>query len=425
MRKWTFMVYMAGDNGKIFDDGGRLMGNLEAAGWHDLAEMSSVGSNSDVAIVAQYDTLTERQHTPRFFIDGASRTGQLIEKLPSVNTGDPKNLTDFIIWAERNYPAKRYALVLWNHGSGWKEDDIYVRYREHVERAINCGDVRAGSSGERLLRHSMFLTTAGEIMSIADDQSRGICYDDSSMDFLDGHDLVNALSEAEGQTKQRIALLGMDACFMSMLEVAYQLCEHADVLVASQEVEPAAGWPYDAVLKHLAARPNMSTQELGEVIVHEYGHSFLNETRSFDGVTQSAIDLSKIPELGRIIGQIGSILSRALDQDPLAENAVNYARRKAQRFHDPDYIDLHDFLSRFGQKHNLDPELGAMITKIIGSLEPDSPDRTVIANTAGLDRSGAHGISIYLPDNGCSAYYDRMEFAELGWRDFIRRANLL
>ena len=36
--KWTFMVYMAGDNGKIFDDGMQLMDNLVGFGWNDIKE---------------------------------------------------------------------------------------------------------------------------------------------------------------------------------------------------------------------------------------------------------------------------------------------------------------------------------------------------------------------------------------------------
>ena len=198
MKDWTMMVYMAGDNGKVFD-GRRLMADLQIYGWRDLAEMSEVGSTDRVAVVAQYDTLTERQFTPRFFIDGSKPAGQLVEKVPPVNTGAPKNLTDFIVWGANNYPAKRYALVLWNHGTGWKEDDVYARYRE-AERAVSSGETRAGSRGEQLLRNALFLSTAGEIMSIEDDATRGICYDDSSMDFLDTREMVAALHDAEEQT---------------------------------------------------------------------------------------------------------------------------------------------------------------------------------------------------------------------------------
>lgn len=46
MYDWTFMVYMAGDNGKVFADGRRLMANLVGYGWDNIREMSRAGSTS-------------------------------------------------------------------------------------------------------------------------------------------------------------------------------------------------------------------------------------------------------------------------------------------------------------------------------------------------------------------------------------------
>jgi hypothetical protein len=309
------MVYMAGDNGKIFDDGGQLMGNLQTFGWRNLADMGKVGSTDQVAIVAQYDTLDSRQYTPRFFVDGSIPAGKLVQKIPPVNTGDPKNLTDFIVWAASSYPAQRYALVLWNHGTGWREDDIYARYRERVEKAVKGGETRAGSPGEKVRRNCMFLTTAGDIMSIEDDMVRGICYDDSSMDFLDNRKMVTAFQEAEVQIGQRISLLGMDACLMSMLEVAHQLRDHADVLVGSQEVEPGEGWPYGPILQRLVANPDMSPHELGAYIVQEYGNYYISQTRDGGGsITQSAIDLSMMNSLGDQVGGLSKTISACDDR---------------------------------------------------------------------------------------------------------------
>ena len=35
--------------------------------------------------------------------------------------GDPAELLRFVHWAVKNYPARRYALVIWNHGHGWEK----------------------------------------------------------------------------------------------------------------------------------------------------------------------------------------------------------------------------------------------------------------------------------------------------------------
>jgi hypothetical protein len=66
----------------------------------------------------------------------------------------------------------------------------------------------------------------------------------------------------------------MDACLMTMLEVAYQIRDHARVLVGSQELEPGPGWPYATVFADLVARPAMTLAELGAAIVGRYAEFY-------------------------------------------------------------------------------------------------------------------------------------------------------
>ena len=108
--KWTFLVYMAGDN------------NLDGAALRDIAEMARAGSTKDVNILVQLDRI-EDNLTRRFRItQGGGFKTDCLESFGDTNTGDPQILYNFVKWAADNYPADRYALILWNHGSGWWED---------------------------------------------------------------------------------------------------------------------------------------------------------------------------------------------------------------------------------------------------------------------------------------------------------------
>jgi hypothetical protein len=108
--KWTFLVYMAGDN------------NLDGPALRDIAEMAKAGSTKDVHILVQLDRL-ENQKTSRFRISqGGGFKKDCIETFSETNTGDPQILYSFAKWAVDMYLADRYALILWNHGSGWWED---------------------------------------------------------------------------------------------------------------------------------------------------------------------------------------------------------------------------------------------------------------------------------------------------------------
>src|ERR1043165_9825453 len=86
--RWTVAVYMAGDN------------DLDGSAYKDLVEMKKIGSTDDVTIVAQLDSLRAKACS-RYAISKVSRTSlakDVVKKLGTQNTGDPKGLVDFMKW---------------------------------------------------------------------------------------------------------------------------------------------------------------------------------------------------------------------------------------------------------------------------------------------------------------------------------------
>src|SRR6266480_1312836 len=165
-KSWTFMVYMAGDN------------NLDPNGIQDLKEMKRVGTNADINVVAQFDSEAAGHRTTRYLLTkGSDLAGDVVGTLGTTNTGDPKNLVDFANWAITNYPAQRYLLVLWNHGQGWDDTDIYAGERYRSLR-------RLGSSR---IRHSLFHKPMRRLLQNAPRSpaiTRAILLDDNAKDFL-------------------------------------------------------------------------------------------------------------------------------------------------------------------------------------------------------------------------------------------------
>ena len=175
---WTFMVYLDGDN------------NLESTGIDDFLEMASIGSNSAINIVVQFDRIDgcdtsygDWTTTKRFHItSGMTPTADnALEDLGELNHGDPQTLIDFIDWAKTNYPAEKYALILWNHGGGWRE------FKEIEEQAKLEGKDRP--------------------------YYRAVCWDDT-----DGGDTLY-MDEVQGALDVTGShhLIGFDACFMGMV----------------------------------------------------------------------------------------------------------------------------------------------------------------------------------------------------------------
>ncbi|BAY89804.1 MULTISPECIES: clostripain-related cysteine peptidase [unclassified Tolypothrix] len=428
-RHWTVMVYMAGDNGKVFEQlqGKRLMAPMEAQGYQDIAEMEAVGSTPEVAVLVQFDTLSDREHTYRIYIR-PSEEPRHIENIPEQNTGDPRALRDFIVWGIENYPAENYAVILWNHGTGWKEDDIYAFARSRgVEIQASQDEVRSLTRNNRRLSRAFFLSSITELLQLDDEDSRAIAFDDSSLDFLDNAKLQQAFQEAEAITGKKVSLIGMDACLMGMVEVAYQLRANANYMVASQEVEPLTGYPYTAILQNLTAHPEITSEALAKLIVQEYGRYYEGESRgSVTQITQSATNLKVVEKLADSLGRLATILRQLVsEEDIYTEKAMYHSQRKAVRFKDSDFVDLYDFLKVLQDKYAGDSdELTQVIDEVMNLMIVEVEPQLILANvTSGVRFERVKGLSIYSPVRGYCQFYDRSDFAGCGWGEFLRKLN--
>jgi hypothetical protein len=99
-------------------------------------------------------------------------------------------------------------------------------------------------------------------MQLEDGESRAIAFDDSSLTSSTMLNFSRRFGKQRSRQGQKVSLIGMDACLMSMVEVAYQLRANANYMVGSQEVEPLSGWPYTAILGSLTSDSGMTPEAL-------------------------------------------------------------------------------------------------------------------------------------------------------------------
>ncbi|OQA79686.1 MAG: Clostripain precursor [bacterium ADurb.Bin243] len=326
-KEWTFMVYMNADN------------DLESAGIKDINEMEKVGSGPAINIIVQCDRSPEYDESNgnwvgsrRFFIqkdsDFAKINSKEIANLgDSVDMGDPAVLTDFIRWGVKNYPAKKYALVIWNHGSGWK------------------------------FQNARFSPV------------KGISYDESSGNHLDNFKLTSALSEGvKINGGRKFDIIIMDACLMAMVEIAYQIKDCAKVYIASEEVAPADGMPYDSIMAGLAANPGAGEKEFSAAIIENYVRSYRGGSQGWSNCTFSAFDLSNIETLAAKIDALSKYL---IDNFEQLSYPILLSRLKVLKYSDADYADLYNFCELI-QNYSKDPSAAALCGEIMDMVgRPD------------------------------------------------------
>ena len=168
---------------------------------------------------------------------------------------------------------------------------------------------------------------------------RSIAYDDTSRDALDNKELKAVLSRISEKLGKKLDLLGMDACLMQMVEVAYELKDCVEIMVGSEEEEPFDGWPYDKILQIIKKRPRSWPATIAKRIVREYIKSYEKKNKN---VTQSAINLRKIEKVTEKIDALAKELILFLD-DRGVFRAITYSWRKSPKFFRDNYLDLYQF----------------------------------------------------------------------------------
>ncbi len=410
--EWTIMLYQDADDEILEQD---IM--------FDFNEAEVVGSTAQVNIVSQVDRyrgaykgMGNWTSTKRFYITRDRNLTQIgspeIADLGELNMADGQTLVDFITWAVENYPARKYALIMSDHGAGWPG---------------GWNDPAPGGLGrDQVVVAQLF-----------------------GVDGIWLMELDRALEQARQQTGlDKFDLIGFDACLMGQLEVFTALEPHARYAVASQEVEPALGWAYGGFLAELINKPNMDGAELAKLVVDSYinydlrilddqsrrelvaqefgftGNTTPDEVAEVKGrdVTLTAVDLAAMPQVNTAVDNLATTLAK------INPKATSQARAYAQAFQSifgedtpSPYIDLGHF-AQLAVELSRDSQVADAAEQVFTALK-----QTILAERHGSNRPGSTGLTIYFPtgqiygtaDNfGYTTVADRFAAASK-WDEFL------
>ncbi len=352
-KEWTIMVYVNGKN------------NLEPYALKDMNEMEKIGSTDKVNVVTEtgliagYGTLPWTG-TARFLIkkdaDTNKVTSPILQNLGKSDMGDYKNVVAFVKWAQTNYPAKHYMLVVWNHGAGW-------------------------------------------IKSRSPEVTKGISYDDETGNHINTPQM-GLMMKAIG----KIDVYGSDACLMQMPEVDYEIKDYVNYIVGSEETEPGDGYTYDLLLGPLVKKPTMSAMELGKLAVNAYADHYGTQDH-----TQSLVDSAK---LNGLVAPVNAFVKAAMAANEKA--LIKSAMSSAQAYAYAENKDLWHFLSLYAASSkdaNVKATAKALQTYLTGDL--------VLLNRANANYANSHGLAIYMPNYTNSAYNALAWANATQWDEFI------
>lgn len=380
----TFLVYMSADN------------SLYSYAQGDLNEMMKIGSNHNITILVYLNIRYPGQ--PKMTKKLVIQKGSILQDGPTEQNdgGSPATLFKALEWAGTNFPSNRFAVVLWDHGSG-------------------------------SLNRILGTTIKQEKWWTGPKNERAICYDDTTGSFLTDSDLRNALDVfcTYYRDGKKIDIVAFDACLMADIEVAYTIAPYANFMVASQQTIPGSGYGYDLALAQAAAGVNDPAQ-FAKNMVAAYEQEYDEIVPDY---TLSALDLdylnSAVVAMDIIADQLAKMLS---SEDKFAvKNAImqSIEPRYCLSFDSRTYIDIVNFYNNLGHaiaalnlKNNADKSL------LLYALKQGiiSINDLVIAHVQGPAYPKACGLSVYFEPHTIDATYPGLIWSQdTRWLSFLQR----
>ncbi len=238
---------------------------------------------------------------------------------------DPAVLKNVMDYTFKEYPGRERGLILWSHGSGWLPEGYYA---DPVEfSSLSFGTVSPGETSGAPLVH----------IPLPEDPYSHLV---KSFGVDDGYDSeMDIVEMGETLAGQQLDYVIFDCCLMGGVEVAYQIRDKCDYVVASQAEILANGFPYESLIGTLFA----DSLSVHDRIVRAAGEYY--EYYRYESATVSALRTDALESLALSVKAVMDAGGREstqeipIDRDGEITSIQRYFRMNRHWFYDlDDYI---------------------------------------------------------------------------------------
>lgn len=227
------------------------------------------------------------------------------------NSASPTTFKEVLTRVKEHFPALEYGLCMWSHADGWlpSSNTNYSRTvkrssRQEIEPS-SCRDCHP--EGARLLDHSTTQnlkdsTSRPSPLSFGIDVGEhGNMYSDTSGDGITLGAQMNIadMAKAIHDSGLHLTYIFFDACLMQCVEVAYELRNVTNYLIASPISIAAAGAYYTHLLERGFFSPNPT--DIAKTYYEDVTSNELAQAYDDFGIVISAIKTSEMDALAEAV----------------------------------------------------------------------------------------------------------------------------
>jgi uncharacterized protein YutD len=377
-------------------------------------ETASVGAEGELVRTALHRVLDQKHHVDYrppiapFSLSGLQTNGGR----DFFQEPDPEtSLSEFLRFCADNYPAQHYMLFILGHGVV-VGNDVFMR-DEHTTS-----------------KDALTLTELGRILT----------------------DFKNYI----GLENHKFELVSFQSCSVSSLEVAFELQDTANYMLASQGPTFVGSWPYRQILIRIfneLGRDRINRNiNVRDLLLNIYNYCLFNSADFLLAGYSFQLTLCNLTKISRLKEPIENLSQALLDGllDLTSTDYILLSHWKAQSFFNEMYTDLYDFCFCFNNKvkelresrGRVTPQLRAIeaaCNLVMDTLVKENPKREgdpvieqfiVAADSLGPAYQYSRGFSVYFPwsepsrDSRIMAEYERYRFStdfeNASWLMFLR-----
>ena len=343
-KELTILAYICGTD----------LESKEGEASEDIREMlsSGIGNSDEVTVLLAtggasrwngYDFSARNVQYYQLGKDGP----ELLKDAGRVSMGDAKTLSSFLGYGISAAPAKRYIMILWDHGGG----PVYglCNDENYRDESLSLAELKTGLTG--------------------------------------------------GLKGNKLDIIGFDCCLMNCVDLCSDLYGIADYSVLSQETVSGTGLDYDGWMKPIREDPGLSSERIATLMAETYVADNARG-RNAGTATMTVIASEKMPAVMQAANSFSSALTSLMDT-----NLAGVIRLRGQltsfgEFIDEDASDLVDV-------SDMCDAFSALLPQESADLKA-ATQQAVCYNCTTADIAGyAHGLSFFLPYQTVSA--DRQE----------------
>ena len=197
------------------------------------------------------------------------------------NACTPEGLREVLEAAEEECKPKYRSLLFSSHGTGWMPEGYFNNSTDQAASGSHVFKTKAGEDQIRSLSRLQAVSSVG--------------YDSPSGNEIDIQDFAKVAGKWHWET------IIFDCCYMGSVEVAYQIKDICDYMIASPTEILITGFPYRIILNELFNNPGKSGVEY---IATKYYELYMAEQGIYQSGCIVSVDCSLMEPFAQVCADI-------------------------------------------------------------------------------------------------------------------------